>query len=158
MPELCTSLQFILAFELESCKRDSGQQSGIGAGPGAIICLLTLRASTGTSVRLVKKAMFVPPNRQILAAFKPSSSGKAEGFTPEFVHFHPLRGPVTTPGASAPPLLIQEGSLNGSPPQMRRGGALGAGVVVNLKGGNSPAERCSALHFGCGPAALRIKT
>jgi len=31
------------------------------------------------------------------------------------------RAPETTPGASAPPLLIQEGSSNGSPPQMRRG-------------------------------------
>ena len=35
----------------------------------------------------------------------------------------------TTPGANAPPLLIQEGRFNDSPPQMRRGGALSDGVV-----------------------------
>jgi hypothetical protein len=44
------------------------------------------------------------------------------------------RAPETTPALSAPPLLIQEGSSGkGSPPQMRRGGALGAGVVLNRK-------------------------
>jgi hypothetical protein len=42
------------------------------------------------------------------------------------------------PGAIAPPLLIQEGSSGkGSPPQMRRGGALGDGVVLNRKCTNS---------------------
>ena len=39
--------------------------------------------------------------------------------------------PETTPGANAPPLLIQEGRINGSPPQMRRGGAPGDGVVLS---------------------------
>ena len=39
--------------------------------------------------------------------------------------------PETTPGANAPPLLIQEGSIYGSPPQMRRGGAPGDGVVLS---------------------------
>jgi hypothetical protein len=38
---------------------------------------------------------------------------------------------VTTPGAIAPTLLNQEGSFGGSPPQMRRGGALSDGVVLN---------------------------
>jgi len=42
------------------------------------------------------------------------------------------------PGAIAPPLLIQEGSSGkGSPPQMRRGGALGDGVVLSRKCRNS---------------------
>jgi len=41
------------------------------------------------------------------------------------------------PGATAPPLLIQEGSFNGSPPQMRRGDALAAGVVLSRKRRNS---------------------
>ncbi len=45
-----------------------------------------------------------------------------------------LLGPVTTPGASAPPFLNQEGSFNGSPPQMRRGVRQPTdGVVVNRK-------------------------
>ena len=49
------------------------------------------------------------------------------------------RRPVTTPSASALPLLNQEGSLDGSPPQMRRGDALAAGVVLSRKCTNSTA-------------------
>jgi hypothetical protein len=46
---------------------------------------------------------------------------------------------ITTPALGAPPLLNQEGSFKNSPPQMRRGGALSAGVVLNrgLRGGDS---------------------
>ena len=53
----------------------------------------------------------------------------------EFVHFvtRELARLKPPPGANAPPLLIQEGSFNGSPPQMRRGGALGDGVVLKTK-------------------------
>jgi hypothetical protein len=46
---------------------------------------------------------------------------------------HVPASPETTPAANAPPLLIQEGSFKDSPPQMRRGGALGDGVVLNRK-------------------------
>jgi hypothetical protein len=38
---------------------------------------------------------------------------------------------ITTPALSAPPLLNQEGSFKNSPPQMRRGGAPSAGVVLS---------------------------
>jgi hypothetical protein len=37
---------------------------------------------------------------------------------------------ITTPALGAPPLLNQEGSFKNSPPQMRRGGAPSAGVVL----------------------------
>jgi type I restriction enzyme R subunit len=45
--------------------------------------------------------------------------------------------PVTTPALDAPPLLNQEGSFltQSSPPQMRRGGASSAGVVLNSSSG-----------------------
>ena len=49
-------------------------------------------------------------------------------------YIYPADGSCTGnhPGATAPPLLIQEGSSGkGSPPQMRRGGAIGDGVVLN---------------------------
>jgi hypothetical protein len=38
---------------------------------------------------------------------------------------------ITTPALGAPPLLNQEGSFKNSPPQMRRGGAPSAGVVLS---------------------------
>jgi len=44
----------------------------------------------------------------------------------------PRRLTPTTPAPKAPPLLNQEGSWpKNSPPQMRRGGAPSAGVVLN---------------------------
>ena len=64
------------------------------------------------------------------------------------------RAPETTPGASAPPLLIQGGVPNGSPPQMRRGGAPGDGVVLSRKCRNwrrrfpaADADQRSTLQF-----------
>ncbi len=74
------------------------------------------------------------PSPRRVAANHQSLTSQSSGVSPFCRAL--TRAPETTPDASAPPLLIQGGSFNGSPPQMRRGGAPGDGVVLSRKCGN----------------------
>jgi hypothetical protein len=59
-----------------------------------------------------------------------------------------MRAAETTPDANAPPLLIQEGSCYGSPPQMRRGGAPSDGVVLSRRRRSSKAVAAATALQG----------